>query len=57
MVYGYHQWKWSWCHDSVCISLITNTLGERYDSNYSPSSYGLIVGQTKLFNLDTATGL
>ena len=28
----------------------------RYESNYSLSSYGQIVGQTRLFNLGMATG-
>ena len=26
--------------ETDCISHSTNTLGERYESNYSPSSYG-----------------
>ena len=30
---------------------------ERYESNYSPSSYGLIVGQTRFFSLGEATSL
>ena len=30
---------------------------ERYEFNYSPSSYGKTVGQTWLFNLGLATGL
>ena len=30
---------------------------QRYESYYSPSSYGQIVGQTELFNLVVATGL
>ena len=37
---------------AVCISDCINTLG-----NYSPSSYGLIVGQTQLFNPCMATDL
>ena len=27
------------------------------ESNYSPSIYGQMVGQTEVFNLDIATGL
>ena len=30
---------------------------ERYESNYSPSSYGSIVGQTRFFCLGEATSL
>ena len=43
--------------EAVCISHIANTLGEKYESNYSLSSYGSIVGQTGLFNLGIAISL
>ena len=42
---------------AVWISHSINTLGEKYASNYSFSSYGLIVRQTGLFNLGKASCL
>ena len=36
----------------VCQALISF---ERYESNYSPSSYGQIVGQTEFFDLCMST--
>ena len=33
----------------------TNNPWERYESNYSPSSYGQIVGQTEFFSLGEVT--
>ena len=35
---------------------ISHSTWERYESNYSPSSYGQMVGQTGLFNLGMAAG-
>ena len=43
--------------ETDCISHSTNTLGKRYDSNYSTSSYGYTVGQTRFFSLGEATSL
>ena len=40
-----------------CISHSTNTIGKGYESNYFPSSYGQIVGQTRFFSLGEATSL
>ena len=39
--------------ETDCISHSTN----RYESKYSPSSYGQIVGQTRFFSLGEATSL
>ena len=38
----------------ICLPHI-HTLREKYAYNYSPSSYGQIVGPTELFNLNMAT--
>ena len=35
----------------VCILHIANTLGKGMNPTIFPSSYGLMVGQTELFNL------
>ena len=35
----------------------TDIFWEKYESNYSPSSYGQIVGQTGIFDLGEATSL
>ena len=43
--------------EAVCISHSANTSGERYESNYSLSTYVQIVGQIELFNFDMATCL
>ena len=57
---GYHRRKWTLGPDfkSWMILLafpIALILWERYESNYSPSSYGLIVEQTELFNVGIVT--
>ena len=39
------------------ISHNTNTLGKGYESNYSTSSYGKIIGQTRFFSLGEAISL
>ena len=44
-------------NEAIHISHTVNTLFEYNNSKYSPSSYGLIVGQIRLFNLGMKTGL
>ena len=43
--------------ETLYISYSANTHSKRYASVYSPSIYGLIIGQAGLFNLDMTTGL
>ena len=60
--YPYYCWKWTWrvklkiLNEAVCILHSTDTFWKGM-SNYSPSSYRKIVGQTGLFNFDIATCL
>ena len=43
--------------ETVWFSHCANSFGKKYESNYPPSSYELIVGQTGLFNHGIATSL
>ena len=43
--------------EAVCILRRTNTLGEKYEPNYSRFSYEQIVGQLGLFNCCMTAGL
>ena len=62
------SWRCQWCngyrrrkrtrrHEFKSWTRLIALPWERYESNYSPSSYGKIVGQTRVFRLDEATNL